>query len=448
MAQSTGMKTRLGPTKLFNKNFVLLWQGQLVSQIGSQAFSIAMVFWLKQATESGVLMGTMLMFSTLPAVLLSPFAGTFADRHSRRWILIVCDTLSGIAVLSLAAILFLRPDTMDVIIPWMFVVAVVVAILATFFRTAQSAAIPDIVPKDKLAGANSLNHGSVQVSTLIGQGLGGVLYRVLGAPVLFLVDGISYLFSAFSELFIRIPQEIPESTGGWRELARQFKQDTLDGLSYVWIRPGMRNFMIAAALMNFFTAPFIVLLPFYVEDLLKMSADWYGYILAIFGAGSLIGAVLAGSLPIQGNLRGRIILAMMAAFGLLFIVFGTTQSPTIALAISVIIGIFSGFINIHIATIFQLTTPSEIRGRVFGLLATLGGGLMPIGMGLAGILVDVLNKNILPLYIGAGLMSTAVILLVSASRDVREFLAYTPPEKEASASKARNDLDDDTSIQD
>src|SRR5574337_513112 len=190
------------PTRLLNRDFFLLWQGQLVSQIGTQAFSVAMVFWIKHATGSATLMGLLLMLSSLPGVILGPIAGTFADRHSRRNIIIACDVLSGLAVLSLAVSMLWWPLPIELTLSWLFAASIAVSLFAAFFRPAISAAIPDLVPLDKVATANSMNQASVQVATLIGQGLGGVLYRAIGAPVLFLIDGLSYLFSALSELFI------------------------------------------------------------------------------------------------------------------------------------------------------------------------------------------------------------------------------------------------------
>ncbi|HEY5596557.1 MAG TPA: MFS transporter [Candidatus Bipolaricaulota bacterium] len=413
-------------TRLLNRNFVLLWQGQLVSQIGAQAFSIAMIFWIKQATGSASLMGLLLMLSSLPGVILGPVAGTFADRHSRRAIIIVCDVLSGLAVLSLVAVMWWLPGLQELSLAWLFATSVAVSVLAAFFRPAISAAIPDLVPLEKVSAANAMNQASVQVATLVGQGLGGVLFRLLGAPVLFLADGIAYLFSAFSELFIRIPQKIPERGGHWKELFSAFKRDTLEGFRYVWQRPGMRNFFLAVAVLNFFSMPFIVLLPFYVEDVLRVQSDWYGYLLAAFGGGALAGYALAGVLKLPARARSWAIFVMLIGFGVVFVLLSQVRMAPLALALMAGVGVMSGFINISIMTLMQISTPSEIRGRVFGFLSTLSAGLIPLGMGISGVVADWLGQDIPLIYGVSGLLAAGLSAWIAIPREFRAFLAYEP----------------------
>ncbi len=414
------------PTKLFNRHFVLLWQGQLVSQIGSQAFHIAMIFWIKQITGSASLMGLLLMASALPAVILGPIAGTFADRHSRRNILIFCDAFSGLSVLSLAALMFLMPQANELILIWIFVVSVWVAIFNAFFRPAQSAAIPDLVPSEKLATANSLNQSSYQISNLIGQGLGGVLFRILGAPLLFLADGISYLFSAFSECFIKIPQKLPEKKLRTADMFQAFKHDTVVGLRYVWRHPGMRNFFFAVSVLNFFSYPFLVLMPFYVEDYLKATPDWYGYLIAAWGLGSLIGYVLTGVIKISSKLRSWLVVIFLTIASLILGSLGLFFIKELILLLHILVGIMSGFINVNIVTILQQSTPTEIRGRVFGLLGTIAAGLAPVSMGLSGVVADLLNQNVPLIYVSAGLIGAVLSFLIALNKDFREFLAYEP----------------------
>jgi len=98
---------------LWNRDFFLLWQGQTVSQLGNQAFHIAMMSWLLKATGSASLMGLIMFTAMLPGVVLGPVGGTFADRHSRIRIALICDLLSGAAILALSPTFRMIPKTYD-----------------------------------------------------------------------------------------------------------------------------------------------------------------------------------------------------------------------------------------------------------------------------------------------------------------------------------------------
>ncbi len=415
------------PHRLLNKNFVLLWQGQFVSQLGNQAHTIAMMFWLKHATGSASVMGLIMMLAMLPSVILGPLGGTFADRYSRKWIIVLSDAVSGVAVVSLAIMMFSKPDAVDMLVVWLGSVAIILGILSAVFRPAISASIPDLVPKDKVASANSFNQSSYQVSALVGQGTGGVLFRILGAPVLFLIDGITYLISAVSELFISIPQEFPEKTKGARETMRVFLRDTGEGFTYIWRNKGMRDLFFAATVLNFFMSPFAVLLPFYIEDFLHATPDWFGYFLAAIGLGAMIGFGLAGVVRFSGKTRTVMVILFLFLDALVIAALGLARAPVTALLLGFLIGLLNSIVNINIITILQVTTPGRIRGRVFGVLGTISGGLVPIGMGLAGVIAGLVNNNIPLILIVSGLMVALCTLLVSFSRNFREFLAFEPP---------------------
>jgi DHA3 family macrolide efflux protein-like MFS transporter len=412
------------PTKLMNRNFFLLWQGQFVSRLGSQVVLIALAFWIKHTTDSATLIGLIQMLSSLPAVALGPIGGTFADRRSRRTIIILSDVLRGVAVLSLAGLMFVVPNATGTILVWLSSVLVFTSVVTSFFDPAISAAIPDLVPRSRITGANSLGQLSFQLSVFIGQGLGGTLFRLLGAPVLFIIDGVTYLFSAVSESFITIPQTMPQKGSHWREQFREFKQDTWEGFRYVWNKAGLRDLIFVSAVLTFFTMPVITLLPFYVEDFLKVKPDWYGFLLVAYGVGALVGYLLAGLVKLSGQTRGRwmmaCILLQSAGYGLI----GLIQDPSTALVLAVLGGATGGFFTVNITSVLQITTPGEIRGRVFGLLGTLSGSLAPIAMGLSGVTADLLGQNIPLIYVSCGVIMTVLSLAVFLNQNVRSYLAY------------------------
>jgi MFS transporter, DHA3 family, macrolide efflux protein len=372
------------PTRLLNRHFALLWQGQFASQIGNQLHATAVMFWIKHATGSASLMGLIMMFSTLPGVILGPLGGTFADRYSRRAIIILSDLICGIAVLLLAGLLFLRPGATGPVVFWLFVVSVLIGIVGAFFRPAISAAVPDLVPRERIAAANSLTQSSMQVSVFVGQGLGGTLFRLLGAPTLFLANGISYVFSATLATFIRIPQHPPRTGPPPATILKAFAADTAVGLRYVWHRRGMRNLFLTAAVLNFLTSPF----------------------------------------GVRGRSRAALVIGCLVLAGATLALFGVVRHRFGALGLSLGVGLLTGIININLMTILQQTTPSEIRGRVFGLLGTLAMGLTPIGMGLAGMTADLLHHSITSIFIACGSLMAAVTLLVATDRDFRTYLSY------------------------
>lgn len=416
------------PIRLFNRNFVLLWQGQIVSNLGNQVFLIAMIFWIKDMTGSASLIGLLLLLSGIPAVLLGPIGGTIADRHSRRMIILASDLLGGIAVLSLAAFVFLAPEATSITIIWLFVVAIVISATNPFFEPAIAASIPDLVPREKVAGANSLSQLGLEMAMLIGQAVGGVAYRLLGAPILFLVNGLSYLFSAISEAFITIPQEIPEQKGDWKDRLDEFKADLLKGLRYIWDIVGLRKLILLTTFVNFFSVPILLLLPFYIEDVLNLTTDWYGFLLAAYSVGTLVGYTIVGLINLRGKLRGWFMVASMFLEATSYIAIVVMGNPVIALFFAVTAGAASGFLIVNVTTILQLTTPAQMRGRVFGLVGTIAASVTPLASGLAGVVADAVDQNIPLIYLVCGVILLFLAVIMALSGDIREFLSIEATE--------------------
>ena len=351
--------------KLWNRNFFLVWQGQFASLLGNQAFMIAMMFWVKQTTESATTLGLIMMSANIPAVLLSVVGGSIADRYNRKKIIIAIDAINGIAVCSLALIMFQFPDHTNLILGYLFFVAMLLGTTGGFFRPAILAALPDIVPQDKLASANSVISATVQFAQLAGNSVGGILFRVLGAPLLFLVDGITYLFSAFSESFIDLPDNSKQEkkAESIKEVYRHFIDDTKEGFAYLMKRTGMKEFFVVASIINFSVIPGIVLLPFYVEDHLGQVSDWYGFIIASYGVGSMFGFLGASLIKAKGNKKlATLSISYLGLCGCI-ITMGLIDYHIYALLLMSLAGAFNGYLNVNMLTIIQSNIDDDMRGR-------------------------------------------------------------------------------------
>ena len=413
------------PTRLWNRDFLLLWQGQLVSQVGQRAFQLAMLFYIKETTGSASLMGLMMLLSALPGVLLGPLGGTFADNFSRKKILVYGDLINGFFVLSLAILMFVVPQSHGLLVTWLFVVATAGAIIFAVFTPAVQAAIPDLVPENKLDLANSLNQLALFISLFIGQGLGGILYAATGASVLFLINGFTYFFASGSETFIRIPQSMPEQAKKGGVAFKAFISDTREGLHYVWNQKGMRILFLVAALLYLFIAPMNLLLPFYVEDYLKLDASWYGYLLMSLGVGSVLGYLIAGTANVRGRDQSNMIILSLLGASIAMGIMGFLTQPYVVLGVIFVVGLLAGVFMVKATTVLQLASPSEFRGRVFGLLATLTSGLAPLGMGIAGVIADLANKNIPAIYATCGVLVLILSIGMAFSKEARDFLTIS-----------------------
>jgi DHA3 family macrolide efflux protein-like MFS transporter len=412
------------PTRLLNRDFLLLWQGQFVSQVGNQAYVVAMMYWLMEASDSATLMGLIMMASILPGVVMGPFGGAVADRHSRKLIIVASDLMRGVSVLFVAIVMFSHPQATAGVLTILFAVSLLNGLIGATFQPAISAAIPDLVPANKVAAANSMNQFSVQTAILIGQASGGLLYRVFGAPILFVIDGVSYIVSALSESFIRIPtRESGDASDNVGSFAT-YRADAIYGIRYVWRRVGMRGLLLVSAAINFLAMPVIVLLPFFVSRELLKGPEWYGFLLASMGAGSLFGYLIIGTIEISPVRRPSLVIGLLLAVGVSIALLGNVNSPWIAMSVLFSVGACAGAVNIIVVSLFQVTSPTEIRGRVMSLVISLSGAVSPLGMLLGGILADAMDKNISAIYIGCGISIVLVAIFSSRHAAIHNFLVF------------------------
>lgn len=398
-----------------------------MSQVGSQAFVVAAMFWIKHATQSGTLMGLVMMLGTLPYVLLGSIGGVIADRSSRKRILVVCDLTAGLAVLALSLVMATVPVATTLLIACLCAVSALLGAVGAFFQPAIIAVTPTLVPPERLAAANSLRDGSGDVAALVGQAVGGVALRVLGAPLLFLIDGVSYLFAAASTSLAAIPRTTGDATDGERPGIR----DSLrQGFAFIGQERGLKSLVIVSTLANFFAAPFVVVLPFFVEDTLRASSDWFGYLIASIGAGGLIGYAIAGG--VQRARGAFVLIACLFALSASVLTLALVTSRLPAVALLVVLGTAGAVFNVGVVTVLQRRTPDALRGRVFGMVQTLAMATTPVAMLLAGVVADAIGRDARWIFAGCGAALMVVTSVAAAHRPLRDYLDAADPPTSAS----------------
>lgn len=404
--------------KLWTSNFVLLWQGQLVSALGDRMYEIALGFWILAVTGSTALMGTLMAASMIPRIVISPAAGVIVDRTDRKKIIVMMDLIRGIFItfIGVAAIF-------GFIQVWMvFAAGIALGTCDAFFNPSVSSSIPDLVPKSKLIKANSAFSMIYSGSNIVGSSIGGVIYNIIGAPVMFLADGLSFLFSSFVSLFIKIPKVEKHMSE-----QKHFKQDFKEGLSFVWKFKGLKYLICIASVINFFANMGIILfLPFF-QKTETLGPVKYGIAMSALTAGMFAGMLFTSIVNIPYNRRALIFTASsiisFSGFALIILI----PNFIAMLAVIFICGAFNAVINSFINASVQLTVPQEMRGKVFSLMGTVTMGLTPLGMALGGILAELISIKII---ITSSFLITIVITIIFIFiKSFKRFINFNPDEE-------------------
>ncbi|GAA0772324.1 MFS transporter [Clostridium subterminale] len=362
--------------RLWNKNFFLLWQGQLVSMLGDILYMIALDFWILDITGSTGLMGLLSALTMLPRIVLGPFAGVFVDKWNRRNIIVLTDFIRGIVItfVGIAGIF-------GFIQVWMvFIVGIISGLCSAFFGPAVNSIKPELVHESKFVKANSVTSLATSGMDMIGSAIGGVIYVAIGAPYMFLANGISYLISAFTEIFITEPKREKKAE------KITFVEDFKEGFRFLWNFKTLRNLFLLASLLNLFVnAAFILILP-YFKSMPFLGPEKYGLFMASIPMGMLVGSALLSIISIKKNQKFKIYkFGALICLGMLpFVVI--VENFYVMIPIAFISFLFNVIFNTIFNSAIMLVVPSDKRGKIGALMNTISGGLQPIGTLVGGIL--------------------------------------------------------------
>ena len=364
--------------KLWSRNFFLLWQGQLVSVFGDAVYALALGFWVMAKTGSTALMGTLMAVSTLPSLLISPFAGVIVDRVDRKKLLIATDIIRGLAVVLLALAAY--RNSLQI---WMvFVAGIILSVGGAFFSPAVSSAIPDLVSQSKLVGANSVMGMLNTGSNIVGSSSGGFLLKMLGAPFLFLFNGLSFIVSTILIAFIKIP--IIQ-----RKTEQHFLSDMKEGYTFIWRFKALRYLLFISSGVNFlFFTAMVLFLPLFQQSA-NLGAEKYGVVMAFMSGGMFISMAVISLIKIPSNIRMGIFMTASLLLAIFFAAFALVGAFPIMCLFLFGGGFCMAIVNVFIHSTIQLTVPQEIRGKVFSLITTVCMSLSPFAMAIGGALGEI-----------------------------------------------------------
>lgn len=406
-----------------NKNFMLLFTGKLVSQLGDVIYNMAIGWYILTITASAVQMSIYMALGTVVYIIMGPIGGVVADRLDRKKIIIWMDLIRGAAVAVTGLLMYFKIESIYLF----YFTSIILSICGALFVPASNAMMPVIVDDNQLTKANSMSGSVGSVANIAGTISGGILYAVLGISTIFLFNSISYILCGILEMFITMPKiEADRKSSEKKHMLKELSES----YSFMRSQKGLFILMWFSTVINFIMVPLVaVFVPYIFNQILRVSTKQYSYVGAASAVGFIIGAVLIGLLPqkekINHYIRTSLLSFSFLIFGIYFVMLLYSRAAISSMVVVVLfvviymfIGISSSILNIPIGVVVQRLAPNEILGKVSALLNTLLMAAMPMGMLLGGAAADLLPMNMLLLL--TAVVFTIISIYLCLQKDIRK----------------------------
>lgn len=410
-----------------NKNLFLYISGRFISLIGTGIQMVALPLFILDLTHSGLMMGIFSMLNLIPNVITAPFAGILGDRKNRKNLMIYTDFGRGILIGTLAVLAV----TGVINIYMLFAFQIFISIMDSIFNASSGALLPELVDEEQLMQAMSLRGGLDGASFIVGPVFGGIIYGLFGIKTVFLFNAVSFLISGISSVFILYNKKTIEK--GKISIKSFFNENT-EILSFIKNNNGLLQLFSFCLISNLVCAPlFDVVMPYVLKKGIGFSSQQYGYLMAFFTLGILLGNIALGIYFSKYSSKAIIKSSFIMQTGVLLLwsmlVFpqcagafgGATWKMFFILALGTsFIGIFNAFVNTPIQTNLQKMVPNELRSRFFSVMGMFCQGAVPIGSMIYGILLDKLPYYYIMLAIALINALTVIAFIIIAVPEAYE----------------------------
>jgi MFS family permease len=343
------------------REYRLYWASRVGNSIAFWMEMVASGWLMYQLTNSPLQLGLVQAIRAIPVLLLSPLAGTFADRYGRKTQLIAAQLINAVGAATLGVLILT-----GLIEPWhIYSMGLVTAVTQVFQHPAQLAMMPETVDRARLTNAVGLNSMAFNSSRTLGPALAGVLIAVATAGGAYLAEAFILVTSTLATFMMRIPNRPPVFGGAHGSQGLSFWQSTTDGWKYIAQNPTIRACMMVSAVSSLLGQPQQALLPVFARDVLGVGAPGQGLLLTAMGIGALGAGILIASFG-DSLPKGKYMLGGTAFLGVALVVFSFSHWFPVSLAIMVVLGLMNPASHALVQTVLQAQSAPEMRGRVMG----------------------------------------------------------------------------------
>ena len=395
------VKSKQPKSLWLNLDYMLLWSGQMVSNVGTQVSTLAFPLLILALTNSPAQAGFAGALRALPYLIFSLPAGALIDRWDRKRVMILCDTGRALSMASIPVALVLGHLT----ILQLYLVSLIEGTLFVFFNIAEAACLPRVVPKEQLPAATAQNMATDGITVLLGPSLGGALYTA-GRLLPFVADAVSYVVSVISLFFIRTKFQ-KERVAARRNLWVEIRE----GLNWLWHQPLIRFIAILTGGNNLINSGYVLIIIVLAQQQ-HASSFTIGLIFAVGGIGGIIGALIATSLQKRLSFAQAII-GTSWLFALFIPLYAIAPNPLILGIITAATFVAGPVYNVVQFSYRSAIIPDELQGRVNSVFRLIAFGGQPLGLALTGLLIQ--NIGVIPTILvdAAGMVILAVAATIN-----------------------------------
>lgn len=400
-----GYRSGTAQAALRNRDFRFVWGGTFASNIGTWMQNVLLGAFTYRLTHDVGYVGLVYFAQLGPLLFLAPVGGLIADVVDRRRYLVMMQMIQLILSLGLAGIAAAdKPNETAV-----FLCVLAIGIANALSAPALGAILPTLVPREDLPGAVSLQSVQMNLSRVIGPAIGAPLYAVFGAAMVFAINALTYLF-AVAGLLIAHYNARPSS-----HLSGGPLKKVMSGFSIAKSDPLIRRILITMTVLSLFSLTFIGLMPEIAQSDLGIppKSIYYGFLYALFGLGAALGAITVGTF-LAHHSKALVARHALVIFSVLLAWFALIRNQYLAYAVVFLLGFAYFLVITSLSTVLQDHLDDANRGRVTALWIMSFGGTVPVGVLLAGYLVENLITITAVVLFGA-----AVAIALGAYCDLR-----------------------------
>jgi MFS family permease len=354
------------------RDFRVLWFGAFTSTVGNWMQQVAQSWLVFELTKSSFYLGLDYFFGQLPILLLTLIGGVVADRHDRRYVLLMSQVIQMTTAFTLAGLLVLQLVRVQYILALSFIAGLGQA----FGGPAYQALIPTLVEKKDLPNAIALNSIQFNLARVFGPLLAGATLAAWGSAACFSLNGLSFIVVIVALLSMHIKHVKPVDP-------KPLLHELNSGLHYVRGEATIVALTILASLMTFLGLPLLTFLPVFAKDIFHGDINRFSHMMAFSGAGAVCGALVTAWLG-RFKHMGRALLTTLGAFGVLVTSFAICRTIWLSDLLLFSTGATLLMTFSMTASLVQLIVPDNLRGRVMSIYMVFFRGGMPLGSLAAG----------------------------------------------------------------